>query len=300
MEKLKSMLKSRGNSFTTKNILMFSALLSTAVGFLVFSAMFTTIPLLYDLNVFADSNLQPNDPGVYTIVEMSLAAATFAIGAVGTHALLGQKAAVGGSVQYMVATFYTLFLLAETWIVYQRTLNLGYLSEYGIVDAYGCNDTSIATGCPTSRAELTDLNIVTKTDCSFNVYNLDNVNGGTAIDWSNKDMYDYDNNGVLVAAAQNAYGDDSIKAKDIGMIHHCYYWGCSEACNDRYRVNRIWLFISIGTWIMYIILMGLSFGAAGNMSKDAANYDSVPTIDDSEASSGEKINLRRNKRLNFR
>ena len=65
-------------------------------------------------------------------------------------------------------------------------------------------------------------------------------------------------------------------------------------------MNRIWLFISIGTWIMYIILMGLSFGAAGNMSKDAANYDSVPTIDDSEASSGEKINLRRNKRLNFR
>ena len=292
------MLKSRGNSFTTKNILMFSALLSTAVGYLVFSAMFTTIPLLYDLNVFRDSNLQPNDPGVYTIVEMTLAGATFAIGAVGTHALLGQKAAVGGSVQYMVATFYTLFLLAESWIVYQRTLNLGYLSEYGVVDAYGCNDTSIATGCPTSRAENTSLNIVVKADCIFNVYNLDNVNDGTAttppaIDWSNVEMYDYDNNQAIVSAASSA--DNTITAKDIGMIHHCYYWGCSEACNDRYRVNRIWLFISMGTWIMYVILMGLSFGAAGNMSKDAANYDSVPTVDDSE----ETDSYRRSKRSNF-
>lgn len=294
MERLKNMLKSRGNSFTTKNILMFSALLSTAVGFLVFSTMFTTIPLLYDLNVFADSNLQPNDPGVYTIVEMTLAGATFAIGAVGTHALLGQKSAVGGSVQYMVATFYTLFLLAETWIVYQRTLNLGYLSEYGIMDPFGCNDTSIATGCPTSRAENTSLVIVTKDDCSFNVYDLDNVNAGTAIDWSDYTMYDYANNNVILAAAQSA--DNTITEKDLGKIHHCYYWGCSEACNDRFRVNRIWLFVSMGTWVMYIILMGLSFGAAGNMSKDASNYDTVPTVDVVE----EENSYKRNKRLNFR
>ena len=275
MQRLKNLLKSRGNSFTTKNILTFSALLSTAVGFLVFSTMFTTMPMLFELNVFADSNLQPDEPGVLAIVEMSLAAATFVIGAVGTHALIGQKSAVGGSVQYMVATFYTIFLIAETYIVFQRTMNLGYLSEYGIMDPVGCNDTSLATGCPTSRAENTSLVIKTVEDCTFNVYNLQNVDAGTKIDWSDYKMYDYSNNAVILSAAQSA--DSEIKEADLGLIHHCYYWGCSEACNDRWRVNRIWLLVGMGAWVFYIILMGLSFGAASNMSQDASSYSSVST-----------------------
>lgn len=275
MQRLKNLLKSRGNSFTTKNILTFSALLSTAVGFLVFSTMFTTLPMLFELNVFADSNLQPDEPGVLAIVEMSLAAATFVIGAVGTHALIGQKSAVGGSVQYMVATFYTIFLIAETYIVFQRTMNLGYLSEYGIMDPVGCNDTSLATGCPTSRAENTSLVIKTVEDCTFNVYNLQNVDAGTKIDWSDYKMYDYSNNAVILSAAQSA--DSNIQEADLGLIHHCYYWGCSEACNDRWRVNRIWLLVGMGAWVFYIILMGLSFGAASNMSQDASSYSSVST-----------------------
>ena len=71
-------------------LLFTQSLLSTAHGFWVTSSLLT-YPFLYDLNVFSDANLQPDDPGVYSIVELCIAAGSFLISLVGSFTVLASK-----------------------------------------------------------------------------------------------------------------------------------------------------------------------------------------------------------------
>ena len=267
----------------SNNIIFASAFISTAFGFIVFSSFFTTMPILYDLNVFSDANLQPDTPGTYAIVEMTISLATFLLGAVGSYSLIGTKSTNSQS-QSILGGIFTLFFLAETYIVYQRLYELGYMSEYGIIKNVGCNDTSIL-GCPTSRymhyseqANSTLPPLVTKEDCTFNVYDPDNLNSGIKLDWALLDNYDYDKQNDIVDSAKST--GLNIQSKDLPQgLHKCWYWGCSEVCNDRYRINLLWLVGSITSWIIYLILLGLSFGAASSMSKDKQDFISISTDD---------------------
>lgn len=283
----------------SNNILFASAFISTAFGFIVFSSFFTTMPILYDLNVFSDTNLQPDAPGTYAIVEMTISLATFLLGAVGSYSLIGTKSTNSQS-QSILGGIYTIFFLTETYILYQRLYELGYMSQYGIIENVGCNDTSIL-GCPTSRyihyseqANSTLPLLITKENCIFNVYDAENLNSGTKLDWSLLENYDYNKQNDIVAAAQST--GLSIESKDLPQgLHKCWYWGCSEVCNDRYRINLLWLIGSMVSWLTYLILLGLSFGAASSMSKDKQDYISLSVDSDQEKNEP----LKRRTRLHF-
>ena len=70
------------------NLLFLQSLLSTAHGFWISASLITSIPILFDLNIFSDPNLQPNDPGIYSIIETCLAGASFLVALVGSFTTL--------------------------------------------------------------------------------------------------------------------------------------------------------------------------------------------------------------------
>lgn len=130
------------------------------------------------------------------------------------------------------------------------------------------------------------------TGATFKVTSLEtSVAGRPTVNWADKNMYDNVNinptsstdKGVLHDAANyikllqkdgkcEDYGvpviDTSGPYKDIARcrvsgpelpdISWCWYWGCSEACNDRYQLNRIWLWLSGFSTLCYFILAVMS------------------------------------------
>ena len=64
--------------------------ISVISGSLLFAAHFTMTPAITTLNIF-DANVQPNFPGIMSIVEASMAAATILVGLVSAQALLCEK-----------------------------------------------------------------------------------------------------------------------------------------------------------------------------------------------------------------
>lgn len=257
------------------NLLFGQSLLSTAHGFWVTSALFTAIPLLYDLNVFSDVNEQPDDPGIYAVIELCLAGTSFLIALAGSFGVLASKFRLASSTsQFILGSFYTMAFLGSAALLYLRLNMLGWLYDWGIGDGVGtCSDSSF-TGNPTYRlTNLTSNTIESISDCKFNVYDINNVNtfslgagSPTLVDWSNKFNYDASNAAVLASYAQSAGAD--VDAAGMPLIHNFWYWGCNEICHPRYKLNRTWLFYTMASTGIYLILMGLSFGAATIIKKD--------------------------------
>ena len=252
-------------SAPARNYLFASSLLSTAHGFMTVAALFMSMPLLFDLNIFTDSTEQQNASGTYAIIEMCLAGGSFLIGTVGSFSTLASKTrAVTSTTQYVLGSFYLVFFIINGGIAALRAYQLGWLTDMGIYSKVGCRDDSF-TGCPTARYLLANQTIETKSNCIFNAYNLENVDAGIKVDWSNPFNYDKANVNVLVASANSA--GLNIDAMAMGEIHGCWYWGCSEVCGDRYKLNQTYGYISCGTAFIYLLLSLLSFIAASTISK---------------------------------
>lgn len=248
-----------------RNYLFASSLLSTAHGFMTVAALFMSMPLLFDLNIFTDSTEQQNASGTYAIIEMCLAGSSFLIGAVGSFSALASKTRnVSSTTQYVLGSFYLVFLIVSGGIAALRAYQLGWLTDMGLYSKVGCRDDSF-TGCPTARYIFANQTIETKTNCIFNAYNLENIDAGIKVDWSNPFNYDKANVNILVQSANSA--GLNIDAMAMGEIHGCWYWGCSEVCGDRYKLNQTYGLISCGSAFIYLVLAAVSFLAASTISK---------------------------------
>lgn len=272
------------------NLLFTQSLLSTAHGFWICASLITSIPLLFDLNIFSDSNLQPDDPGIYCIIEICLAGASFLVALVGSFTTLASKSRETNPLtQYTLGSFYVIFFIICSFIAFLRLNKLGLLAEWELTEEAGtCRDSSF-TGNPIARLELAGYKVETISDCQFNVYdpNLVNINifgNGTnnpiLVDWSNPFNYDAANANVLAQAAQSAGAD--VDAAAMPLLHEFWYWGCDPVCHPRHKLNFTWLIYSIVNSGVYLILLIVSFAAGVESNRN--NKLSTKKNDDLEMS----------------
>ena len=259
------------------NLLFATSLLSVAHGFYMVAALFTALPLLFDLNEFSVSNQQPDTPGTYAIIETCIAGASMLIGLTGSLAVIGSKYRLVNSLnQTVLGSFFLLFFLVQGFLMYNRLQFVGVLTDWGWNNGSGtCKDASF-TGCPIARyLSANNTEITTISDCKFNAFDLNNINTGQGasqlVDWSNKFNYDVANQNVLLMAAQSAGMPIDIEALDL--IHDCWYWGCHEICHPRYKLNRIWITYGAISLGIYALLSVLSFIAASSISKSENEPD---------------------------
>lgn len=259
------------------NLLFIQSLLSTAHGFWISASLITSIPILFDLNVFSDPNIQTDDPGIYSIIEICLAGASFLVALVGSFTTLASKSRETNPItQYTLGSFYVIFFIICSIIAFLRLNKLGVLAEWDMADATGtCSDSSF-TGNPIARLELAGYKVETISDCQFNVYdpNLVNINifgNGTnnpiLVDWSNPFNYDASNANVLAQAAQSAGAD--VDAAAMPLLHEFWYWGCDPVCHPRHKLNYAWLTYSIVNSGVYLILLIVSFAAGVESNRNS-------------------------------
>ena len=251
-------------------LLFTQSLASTAHGFWVAASLLTAIPMLFVLDEFSDPNLQPDNPGIYAIVETCLACASFLVALVGSFTVLASKnRQTTPLTQYTLGVYYVISFIICVIITGIRLNKMGILADLGMADETGtCRDSSW-TGNPIARLNLAGYEVETITDCQFNVYdpNLVNINrfgNGTnnpiLVDWSSIFNYDAANRGILAQAAQSA-GED-VDAAAMPLMHEFWYWGCNTVCHPRHRLNYAWLAYSITNVGIYLLLLIVSFAAA--------------------------------------
>jgi len=284
----------------SNNILIATSLISICHGFWVTSGLFMAMPTLFDLNVFSDTNTQPDTPGIYSIVELVLAGCSFLIGVVGSYGIVASKRRVGSSTsQFLMGSFFTVFTIVQGILLFFRFDKNGYLKEYNINDGTGsCLDASF-TGCPTARYKSANYTIETISDCKFNAFDLNNINnqaiggGSQLVDWSNVFNYDVSNAATLAAAA-NSGGTLELDAAAMPNIGHCWYWGCDEVCNPRYKLNQMWTIYAMASLVVYLLLTILTFVAGGNIAaeEELASSDESPDVE----AAPDKFSMRRRSR----
>lgn len=252
------------------------------------------MPLLFDLNVFSDSNAQPDTPGIYSIIETVVAGCSFLLGVTGSYAIIGSKLRIANSsTQFILGAFYTAFFVAQTILLFLRLNKRGILYEWGWNDGTNtCADFSF-TGCPIARYEHANYTVETISDCQFNAFDLNNIDDGSGalitVDWSNVFNYDVANSAILATAA-NSGGTLEVDAAAMPNIGDCWYWGCNSVCHSRYKLNQMWTIYGTISMVVYIILSILSFVAAAKISKEedlvgeSADEESVPLklVDESD------------------
>ena len=229
------------------------------------------LPILFKLNVFDDPSLQPNIPGIYSLVESGIAFFVLLISVIEIIRTMISSEKRTASIQWVVGTIYALFFIAQVVFSIIRTKAREDI----------CNDTSF-TGCPVARYE-SFYTVSKERDCIFNAYDLSNINnldinGGTElIDWSDRSNYDYANVNVLVAAANsngvNGTGID-VDAAAMPLLHDCWYYGCGGVCNPRDNLNKVWIrngYIGIA---IYLLLTVLAYTAGSKLSSSSPLGDS--------------------------
>ena len=228
-------------------------------------SLLTSQPLLFPLNDFESfenqGEEQTNRPGIIAIYESVMAACVLIVAMV-----IGVTSPKKGHTVVSGGIFLLLFVLSCIWTV-ERASTMGtidFLSEEKT-----CRDTNRLTGCPTTVFKETNNTIESKEHCKFNaygdtIYPHDAANSDPLIDWGNIEFYDIANKPTLVEKAQLA--DNTLESDDIGPISYCWYWACDSICNEkRYRLNQIWLMVSVMNTVFYllgIVFSGLSFNDA--------------------------------------
>ena len=223
------------------------------------------------MNVFSDPALQPDIPGIYSLVESGIAFFVLLISVIEIIRTMTSSVKQVASIQWVVGTIYALFFIAQVVFSIIRTKAKDDI----------CNDTSF-TGCPVARYESV-YTVSSVRNCVFNAYDLNNVNnldidGGTElIDWSEWSNYDYANVEVLVAAANsngaNGTGID-VDAAAMPLLHDCWYYGCGGICNPRDVLNNTWITHGIVGCVFYGILSMLAYTAASKLSSSSPLGDS--------------------------
>lgn len=240
-------------------ILRYAAMLGTLTAFFLGGAYLTSLPILNELNIFSDTSVNPDTPGVYTIIETCLALSSFLISAVAAWALIGVKK-VEKEQMRIAGFFYVMFFLVSLVILFNRLMALGILADWGLSKDSGCRNPNF-DGNPVERYErYSKKNITLKSECIFNGFNTLNIDGGNKLDWANYVNYDSAQRNVLLQAAQSA-GLTDLALEDIPYYHDAWYWGCHEICHDRYLLNRSWLWFSFIGMMCYVLTALLLFCA---------------------------------------
>lgn len=252
-------------------IIKIHSYIGLAYGLWVVCTNLSYLPILFKLNVFSDPALQPNIPGIYSLVESGIAFFVLLISVINMLRTMISPAKQVASIQWVVGTIYALFFIAQVVFSIIRTKAREDI----------CNDTSF-TGCPFARYESV-YTVSSKRNCIFNAYDLNNINnldidGGTElIDWSEWSNYDYANVDVLVATANsngaNGTGID-VDAAAMPLIHDCWYYGCGGICNPRDNLNKVWIrngYIGIA---IYLLMTVLAYTAASKLSSSSPLGDS--------------------------
>ncbi|MAJ82119.1 MAG: hypothetical protein CMF41_04310 [Legionellales bacterium] len=176
-----------------------------------------------------------------------------------------------------------------------------------------CLDTNWETGCPTTRFENKydntswikddDFQIESIEQCKFNAYDNSSkiaydstVAGISKPDWADKTYYDVNQRELLVTAAERInlkaktvdgklecdYGTPDtttekciIGKDDLPNIAWCWYWGCHDVCNDRYKVNQTWLVLSLSSTFLYLVLAVISGFAVYMTEKEEMGYEYI-------------------------
>ena len=255
----------------SSQIIKIHSYIGLAYGLWVVCTNLSYLPILFKLNVFADPALQPDIPGIYSLVESGIAFFVLLISVIEIIRTMTSSVKQVASIQWVVGTIYALFFIAQLVFSIIRTKAREDI----------CNDTSF-TGCPVARYESV-YTVSSVRNCVFNAYDLNNVNnldinGGTElIDWSEWSNYDYANVDVLVAVANsngaNGTGID-VDAAAMPLIHDCWYYGCGGICNPRDNLNTVWIrngYIGIA---IYLLMTVLAYTAASKLSSSSPLGDS--------------------------
>ena len=247
-----------------------AAFISTTSLF-IFAGLFTSMPLLFDFNIFSDSTTQPNRSGELAITETALSGGSFLIGTVISLATLGSKTRkINSTLLWSMGAVYTLFTILQVAYLFERMDKTGILNNWGWNDGTKtCNDDSF-TGCPIARyLSINTSKIETISDCKFNAFDINNINEGQGasqlVDWSNRLNYDSANVNLLATAAQSA--GMNVDADAMEPIYACWYWGCNSVCNDRYKLNRVYIGYASANSIIYILMSVLLFLSASEVAK---------------------------------
>ena len=252
-------------------IIKIHSYIGLAYGLWVVCTNLSYLPILFKLNVFSDPALQPDIPGIYSLVESGIAFFVLLISVIEIIRTMTSSVKQVASIQWVVGTIYALFFIAQVVFSIIRTKAREDI----------CNDTSF-TGCPVARYESV-YTVSSVRNCVFNAYDLNNINnldidGGTElIDWSEWSNYDYANVDVLVTAANsngaNGTGID-VDAAAMPLIHDCWYYGCGGICNPRDNLNKVWIrngYIGIAICLLMTVL---AYTAASKLSSSSPLGDS--------------------------
>jgi hypothetical protein len=252
-------------------IIKIHSYIGLAYGLWVVCTNLSYLPILFKLNVFSDPALQPNIPGIYSLVESGIAFFVLLISVIEIIRTMTSSVKQVASIQWVVGTIYALFFIAQLVFSIIRTKAREDI----------CNDTSF-TGCPVARYESV-YTVSSVRNCVFNAYDLNNINnldidGGTElIDWSEWSNYDYANVDVLVTAANsngaNGTGID-VDAAAMPLLHDCWYYGCGGICNPRHNLNNVWIrngYIGIA---IYLLMTVLAYTAGSKLSSSSPLGDS--------------------------
>jgi len=219
-----------------------------------FGGLLTTI-ILYP-SVYPDSINSPTD---HAMVELFILLGAFfiALSVRTTNKDNNSKIAV----RTTAGASFAAFAIVQLYMYIYRLYHLGLFYDMGLYNIrVGCSDITL-NGNPIERYEYFAPLIDTKQDCVFNSFVETNINGGNLTDWSDYKTYDMD----LLSVARSA-GSQEI---EIPKYHHVWYWGCHKICTERYDVNRVWLYTSIGLCFIYIG-MAIYYFATRPMPQTAA------------------------------
>lgn len=247
-----------------------AAFISTTSLF-IFAGLLTSMPFLFDLNVFSDSTAQPNRSGELAITETAISGGGFLIGTVISLSTLGSKTRkINSTLLWSMGAVYALFSILQLAYLFERMDKTGVLNDWGWNDGTKtCNDASF-TGCPIARfLSINTSKIETISDCKFNAFDVNNINEGQGasqlVDWSNRLNYDSANVNLLATAAQSA--GMNVDADAMEPIYTCWYWGCNSVCNDRYKLNRVYIGYAAANAVFYIMMSVLLFLSANAVAK---------------------------------
>lgn len=174
--------------------------------------------------------------------------------------------------------FYALFLISSIVSFATRGIERGIFTETGL-----CIRTEGDLVCPTVLYRSVEgYDIETKKDCEFNnfadspsAWNTGNI---TRINWSDKEMYDKKNRGLIFRAYTEARGSVLITEEEMVLYHDCWNWGCDEVCNkNQYEINEILLWSPLVGIVTYTILVLMSACCEPEEKSKEQLYSAVAT-----------------------
>ena len=240
-----------------------------SVGFLV-SFLFTLTIIKYDeLGSFNKDVLCQNETicifdtsAAYAYVEAAIA--LFSI------ILFSIKFCISKKMFAIHGWFHVIFAVGFVVFLVMRLIHFGYF-DFAWKDQ-GCKNPEI-DGNPFERllryGVEPDNEIKIKEQCTFNAFNQENIIYSVSqvnykIDWSSKDTYMNDQRQNLLQNANGVLPNASkFSIDDLPYYYHTYYWGCSSIClPERYEMNMLWIWMTLGACLAEVLLAVLSFWLA--------------------------------------